>query len=338
MIEKLIRDINQSSMVGEVTVGLITHKGPDYDAVASTLGLANYLNIATNSHVRVLPILEKNSFHLKSDALYVIGTDESLDYIVVLDVNEMDRVYGVEYLNQVEKDKRYLFDHHTGNRVPILVDEDKCMIDSTASSTSEIIGREILKRGTLSEKIATMLYYGMVSDTVGFKRQTTDKTLELCKKLNIKKEVKKEIFDKVTGLSEEQKRILSRIERLNCDVPGLTLYSLREDETFLEKMSLLKHEKFDDKIIPAEGMSILVIDCGSSVHLKIRKSKDSDIDIVEFAEKCNGGGHKNRTSGRFYDKSYDEVLVYITLLYELMVLNKNDSGKVLRKGFQDSVS
>lgn len=330
MIEKLIRDISQVSMKGEIVIGLITHKGPDYDAVSSTLAFADYLNIETNSNVRVVPILEKNNWNLKSDIVSVDEIGEKLDFVIVLDVNEKDIVYGLEYLDSVDKSKRYLFDHHAGSREQLDVLEEQKLVDASASSTCEVVGWEILKRGFLSEKISYQLYHGIVSDTVGFKRQTTDKTLNLCSELRLTEEQKREIFDKVTGLSDEQKDILRRIEKLNCTVPGLTLYCLKEDESFLKKMSLLKHEKVDEKLIPEEGMSVLVIDCGSSVHLKIRKSKDSTIDIVEFAQKCNGGGHENRTSGRFYDLSYEDVLVYIVNLYESLVLGKIDD-KLLKK-------
>lgn len=331
MVERLIRDIEKSSIKGEVVVGILAHKGPDYDAVSSTLSLATYLNVVTNSNVRIVSILEKNSLQFKSDVNLASEYAEGLDYVVVLDVNETDRVYGLEYFNSVDKSKRYLFDHHAGNRVELDVLEEQRLVDATASSTCEILGREILKRGTLSEKISSMLYYGMVSDTVGFKRQTTEKTMELCGKLKLSEEKKREIYNQVTGLSFEQKKILQDIKLLDCAIPGLTLYSLKEDESFLEKMFLLKHEKIDEMLIPKEGMAVLVIDCGSSVHLKIRKSKDSEIDIVAYAEQCNGGGHKNRTSGRFYDKSYEDVLTYVVMLYEKMFLNKNEGSKVLRK-------
>ena len=94
-------------MNNEINFAIITHKNCDGDAVMSTLSLAEALpSILNNKKTNVFPIIEKHklSFEHKSKLKYYTldeVNDIQIDYIIVCDVNEQDRVYGMDIFNRV---------------------------------------------------------------------------------------------------------------------------------------------------------------------------------------------------------------------------------------------
>ena len=63
-------------------------------------------------------------------------------------------------------------------------------------------------------------------------------------------------------------------------------------------------------------VSCFIIGIGNNYFIKFKKLADSDIDILSIAKKINGGGHKTRCAGRFYNDTYENVLTTIISEYE----------------------
>ena len=314
MYDKLIERLKKEE--GKVNIGLFTHKKPDLDAVCSTLTLGNYIQTELGDKINLFPILDNYMFNLeiKSDlTTYDESLDILLDYAIILDVNETDRVYGISLVENVNKENRYLYDHHTGNRVELEVDDSKKIIIPGASSTCEVLGLDLLQTRPITDFNAYNLYVGITSDTAGFTRQVGPLTDKITKLLPISKEAMEKIKNQIIALTPTQKELYDRIEEEQSCFDNLKLYRLRLALDEANKMQELKNKFIEEKITPQDldTIAILIIECGNNVFLKIRKNEKSSEDILTLAEKCNGGGHSNRTAGRFYDTSYEKVLSII---------------------------
>lgn len=320
MLKKILERLEKENSK-LINIGLFTHKSCDFDAVCSTLTLGNYLNDKLKGKVNIYPIIEKTNLYSNvNTGLNVYNDIENidLDYAIALDVNEEDRLYGLDLFNKVKIENRFLFDHHTGNRKELEVLDKQKIVLPKSSSTCEVIGLELLKENYLDEANSFNLYLGMASDTVGFSRQTSEFTNKLIEVLSISAEVKKQVIDSLIELTRVQRELYEAITLENSDFENLRLYKLKLSKDEIDKTKELKNKFIEEKITPSELdiISILIIDCGSSIFLKIRKNENSNLDILTIAEKCNGGGHSNRTAGRFYNTNYEEVLSYINRLYQ----------------------
>ena len=86
-------------------IGIFTHKGCDLDALCSTESMAkiieeNYSNLEVISIIQDSFLREK----IKGNRHFITveeARDIKLDYILVCDVNEYDRVYGIEIIEKV---------------------------------------------------------------------------------------------------------------------------------------------------------------------------------------------------------------------------------------------
>ena len=321
----------------KINIGLFTHKNCDYDAVASTLTMANYLMDKCKEKIEVIPIMEPHQLDLKMNSKvsnYRIEDcqDLKLDYAIVLDVNETDRVYGMELLKEVPVKNRFLIDHHIGNRQELEIFEENKIVLPTASSTSEIIASRVLPQHEITEELAYNLYIGMASDTAGFTRQVTKETTVTIEKLPLQSNLKEYIINKLLTLTPEQQKLYDAIEE-EKSIEGLKIYHLKKEEDFIKDIGILKNYQIEQKIKPSQDdlMSCLIIECGNSIFLKFRKEPTSNIDIVKFAEHCNGGGHITRCAGKFLNTNYEEVLNYIKKLF---IELKNNSYKKRREEAQ----
>ena len=93
----------------KIRIGVFTHKNPDYDAIASSLAIASYITDSTNKEdIEVIPVIENTELlqEIKSD-LKVYTVEEAkkipLCYAIICDVNEKDRIYGLDLINSGEK-------------------------------------------------------------------------------------------------------------------------------------------------------------------------------------------------------------------------------------------
>lgn len=317
---------------GKISIGLFTHNNPDYDAVCSTLTLGNYLKNELGDKVEIYPVIDKFKFNLNINSsleIYDNSLDKTLDYGIVMDVNETDRVYGLSLFNSIDKNNRYLYDHHDRNRVELDVLDNQKIVLTKSSSTCEALGLDLLQSNTINESNAYNIYLGITSDTAGFTRQVSNLTNKVIKLLNLSDEVKTSIFNGVINLSPVQNELMNRITEEKSNYENLKLYKLVLNEDEVDKIKELKNKFIEEKITPNELdiISILLIVCGTAVFLKIRKNENSELDILTLAQNCNGGGHPNRCAGRFYNTNYEEVLSYINDLFNELNYGKSITRK-----------
>lgn len=300
----------------KIRIGVFTHKNPDYDAIASSLALASYITTSTNKEdIEVIPVIENAELlqKIKGD-LRVYTVEEakkiSLSYAVICDVNEKDRIYGLDLINSVDLSKRFLIDHHDKNREEIEIIGTNKLVLPNYSSTCEIVTELLVRNGfQISKDMAHNLYYGMASDTASFERNVTLNTEKAVNRLGLTEQEKKEILEDMNKMTSEQEELYGKIKMLDTNA-DIKIYTLLEPIEAGDITKKLKHKKFDQLTGPTAESPItcFIIGCGNNYFLKLKKMPECSIDLLTIAINCNGGGHENRCAGRFYNTDFQTVL------------------------------
>lgn len=324
-----------------VRVGLFTHRGCDYDALCSTLTLASFIrSITDNDKFEVIPIIEKSPLIDKVNNVIPVYTQEEaeqieLDYAIICDVYEKDRIYGLDKILGVPSEHRYVIDHHDKNREEIDIPEVNKTIFKRSSSTCEIIAQLLHYLDyDITYEEALNLYRGIASDTAIFKRGLSDVTMEIVDALNLSDKEKQNIIEDLTKLSPIQEELYNKVREDEHSTKEMKIYSLLEPIEAGDITKYVKHEKFDKLTAPNDEYPVtcFIIGCGNNYFLKFKKMPEADVDILTIATNCNGGGHENRCAGRFYDTTYEEVLN--KLFQEYNKLQEEKKHKSLKRGNQ----
>ncbi len=288
------------------TIILHRHERPDEDAYGSQCGLAEIL---------------RASFPKKK--IFCVGKEaESLVYLASLDEipdasweNALAIITDTANTERID-DKRYLLasqlikiDHHP-NRDPY---GDLCWVDTTASSTSELIYEWYLhcqSQGLLlTKEAAALLYAGIVGDTGRFLYpSTTSKTLQYAS------ELVNYDFDRTTLHNQMYEEPINMVK-----LQGYVLEHFEIVENGVGKIFITKdvREQFQ---VSAADCSRLVSVLGAIKGIKVWAlfSEDEQIRvnlrskgpaINQIAEKYNGGGHPLASGANVPDWETAELLV-----------------------------
>ena len=300
----------------KIRIGLFTHKNPDYDALCSTLTIANYISKLTNNEdIEVVPVIEpvyilknlKNK--LKIYSLQELN-DKNIDYAILCDVNEKDRIYGLDLLESVSIDKRYIIDHHDKNREEVECYSSNKIILPQYSSTSEIIG-DLFKKNKiiLSYEDACNLYFGIASDSFEFQRNLSNNLIEVVKYLNLSNTVKREILYTMNDMTELQKELKFKIKEYYND-GNFKILTLLLPNDYGDIMQYLNHREFNNLTLPNNDIlaTFFIIGSDKNYTVKMKKDKNCCIDLLSFAINNNGGGHQCCCVARFNNICFENVI------------------------------
>ena len=161
-------------------VVITAHRGPDGDAMGSTLAWADYLR-SLGKQVRVIlptPCPDflrwlpgaRNVLYFSNDDMRPMATKfiQEADLICLLDFNALHRLQDMAQVVERSKAKRLMIDHHEG---PDEKAADFIISHPKASSTCELVFKLIFQLGAfdeLSRNAAACIYCGMMTDTGGF--------------------------------------------------------------------------------------------------------------------------------------------------------------------------
>ncbi len=138
---------------------IVTHSSPDPDAVAS----AFFLKKVFNGEVFLKgsnEVTEKMLKFLNQKPLKKLP--EKIKTLVVVDTNSIEEIKDV-----IEKaEEKILVDHHSPKK-EVIKEFDKVIIDHTRTSCSEIVFEKYKEK--VDRKTATVLAYGVFTDSVGLK-------------------------------------------------------------------------------------------------------------------------------------------------------------------------
>ena len=294
---------------------ICAHRGPDGDAVGSSLGWAEYLRQQGKQvdivmptpfpdFLRWMPGSQDIRFYARheTEAEQVIA---QADLIFCLDFNGLQRLQEMQTPVAAAQAKRIIIDHH--------LDPDRSIAAQVVSfptrcSTSEIVCRLIIELGgwdELPQKAAVCLYTGMMTDTGGFTYNSNDPEIyEVISMLLTKGIDKDKIYRNVFNVySEDRMRLTGYILYRK-----LRFYYNRHASIFAltrEEMRRFHFIRGD-----AEGLVNMPLQV-KGMRLSISLREDTERDVVRVSLRsvddfpCNrmaeeffhGGGHLNASGG-----------------------------------------
>ena len=294
---------------------ICAHRGPDGDAVGSSLGWAEYLRQQGKQvdivmptpfpdFLRWMPGSQDIRFYARheAEAEQVIA---QADLIFCLDFNGLQRLQEMQAPVAAAQAKRIIIAHH--------LDPDRSIAAQVVSfptrcSTSEIVCRLIIELGgwdALPQKAAVCLYTGMMTDTGGFTYNSNDPEIyEVISMLLTKGIDKDKIYRNVFNVySEDRMRLTGYILYRK-----LRFYYNRHASIFAltrEEMRRFHFIRGD-----AEGLVNMPLQI-KGMRLSISLREDTERDVVRVSLRsvddfpCNrmaeeffhGGGHLNASGG-----------------------------------------
>ena len=289
------------------------HISPDPDALGSTLGFKKLIeDNLSGKDVRVVGYQEKN--------LAWIGSMDQADeafyqgaLVIVMDTANAGRIDNKNYKLGASLLK---IDHHPG--------EDHYgnlnFVDTTAASVCEMITFLALDYGwTISKKVATSLYAGIVSDTGRFLYDTvTAKTfkaaghlLSLGVDVN---ELNRNLYKKPINVLKAQAYVLNHFE---ITKHGVAYFKMSKEMQKEFELTTGTRSMLVDVLAGLEGVLVRVCFFEQDKD-QIRANIRSEGPIVnELAERFDGGGHPKASGAMLKNwESCDDLTTELDLLCE----------------------
>lgn len=280
---------------------VIGHKEPDGDCISSCLGIAEILK-HYNKQYQLLSAgpfkrteIQKFEKQFTNEMEFLSEEERKQTGLIICDCSEMHR------LGEIEGDLRnldtFVIDHHKTAEIP---NNAESIIYSNSPAASLLV--QLLYEncvGKLTEKIAKILYFGLMTDT-GFFRFLTNKDTETflaSARLVEAGANPRETYDEITsGKSYQSRKLLGVM--------------LNHAETYLDGKLIVTYETLEDtKKYGQEGRdsdalySALLAVKNVEAVVFIRQETDSNctagfrskdrVDVSSVAAKFGGGGHKN---------------------------------------------
>lgn len=309
-------DISQIKhlLSGRKQVVIVPHKGPDGDALGSTLAL----KLLLESKGHQVELIAPNEFpdtlawmpYQEQVLLYErepVRCNEFIaqaDIIFTLDFNHLSRAGEMQEALESAKADFVMIDHHQQPDTYALVTYS----DVTMSSTCEMMYYFIEKIGfsqDIGPQIATCLYTGIMTDTGSFRyRSTTSQTHRVIASLIEKGADNTSIHENIYDTNTYSKLQLLGVALKNMRV----VEDLRTAYIVLTQDDLDRHnfKKGDTEGFVNYGLSMhgivlaaIFIENKKEEMIRVSLRSKGTFSVNEFSRKhFNGGGHTNAAGGR----------------------------------------
>jgi phosphoesterase RecJ-like protein len=316
-------------------IAIIPHRGPDGDAMGSTLGLYHFL--LKNKHHPVL--VSPNEFPdflawmPGSETVKIFEKDkqnctkilEDAEIIFTLDFNALHRTGEMEHVLAKLKAPFVMIDHH---QKP----DDYAVVtysDTSFGSTCEMLYNFILflgKKQDIDKTIGTCIYTGILTDSGSFRFPKTTGTshrivADLIDLGVAHTEIPSLLFD---NSSYGRLQILGRALQNMIILPEhKTAYTTLTQE----ELNSFDYVKGDTEGIVNYGLSIkgilftaIFIENKEEKIIKISFRSQGDFDVNQFArDYFNGGGHRNAAGGKSSDtmeetkKKFEDLITRLSI-------------------------
>ncbi|MFD1095488.1 DHH family phosphoesterase [Salegentibacter chungangensis] len=331
MIEQNILEITAELSRAENIV-IVPHKGPDGDAMGSSLGLWHFLK-DKGHHVKVIAPNDYPEFlkWMPGDEEVIIYEKEveksdklitEADIIFTLDFNDLSRSGQMQESLKASESVFIMIDHH---QEPADY-ADYTYSDATMSSTSQMVYHFIDKlraSKNITPEIATCLYAGIMTDTGSFRFSSTT---------SLTHRVAAELIDKGAKNSEIHNNIFDTNTESRLQLMGVALQNLKVNQIYntayitlsQEELDAHNFKKGDTEGFVNYGLSLkgvifaaIFIEHKAEGIIKISFRSKGDFSVNKFArENFNGGGHINAAGGRSEVSLNDTVVKFNKLLPE----------------------
>ena len=316
-------------------IAIIPHRGPDGDAMGSTLGLYHFL-LKNNHHPVVVSPNEFPDFLAwmpGAETVKIFEKDkqnctkilDEAELIFTLDFNALHRTGEMEHVLAKLKAPFIMIDHH---QKP----DDYATVtysDTTFGSTCEMIYNFISflgKKDQIDKTVGTCIYTGILTDSGSFRfPKTTGNTHRIVAELidlGVENtEIPTLLFDN-SGF--ERLQLLGRaLQNMKVIAEHKTAYTtLTQDE-----LNSFNYVKGDTEGIVNYGLQIkginfaaIFIENKDEKIIKISFRSQGDFDVNQFArDHFNGGGHRNAAGGKSEETMEETIKKFENLVTKISI-------------------
>jgi phosphoesterase RecJ-like protein len=313
MIEQSILEIT-SDLSRANRIVIVPHKGPDGDAIGSSLGLYHFIKekghevvvIAPNDYPQFLKWLpgQEEILIFENQREHCLRLINEAEIIFTLDFNVLARTGEMEQPLRDAQATFIMIDHH-----PEPSDyANHTYSDSTMSSTCQMVYKFIQQLRALKNitpEIATCLYTGIMTDTGSFRyRSTTSDThlviADLIAKGADNTKIHQNVYDTFT---ENRLKLLGvALQNLRVNKELRTAYiTLSQEELDANNFQKGDTEGFVNYGLSIEGVifAVIFIEHKQDKIVKMSLRSKGTFSVNEFARiHFSGGGHLNAAGGR----------------------------------------
>jgi phosphoesterase RecJ-like protein len=316
-------------------IAIIPHRGPDGDAMGSTLALYHFL-LKNNQHPVVVSPNEFPDFLAwmpGSETVKIYEKDkenctkilEEAELIFTLDFNALHRVGEMEQVLERLTAPFIMIDHHQrpDNYASYTYS------DTAFGSTCEMVYNFISfldKKQDLDKTIATCIYTGILTDSGSFRfPKTTGTTHRIIAEL-IDLGVENTVIPTLLfdNSSYNRLQLLGRaLQNMKVMMDHKTSYtSLTQEE-----LNSFNHIKGDTEGIVNYGLTIkgvlftaIFIENKEEGIIKISFRSQGNFDVNQFSrDHFQGGGHSNAAGGKSETSMEDTLLKFESLVHNLNI-------------------
>lgn len=322
MLKKIDPSDFKGLLAKKPEVVITMHKGPDGDAIGSSLGLYHFLKkngiqatiVAPDDFPKFLKwlpacdevIICEHHQHKAKRAV------ENCDLIFCLDFNHPSRMGAFEDLVMNSGKTKYVIDHHQNPDGFA----DEYFVDSDASSTAEMIYRLVSDMGEeqlIDQDMAICLYTGLVTDTGSFRfSSVTPAVMRMAADLMATGidhvRVYNEVFDN-SSLNRLKLRGYALSEKTRViGETGAAYISLSEEELKRFHYQSGDTEGLVNYALSIEGVHVAGFFYERDGYIKLSLRSKGEVEVNKIASALfQGGGHKMAAGGRS-DLSLDDTV------------------------------
>lgn len=307
---RICRDLLIDNIRTSSNVLIMGHRRPDFDSIASNIGvakLASYLGkqvhiVTDRDEVNIKPAFEILKPLTEYDEMFVDargGQDLMTPYtlLVITDASNPDNFFSQDLYNSAQR--VIVIDHHTLDKHLGENVLSPTNIDPNASSASELVC-EILELaipdGLLRAEEAQLMMLGILLDTQFFERDTGSRTFRACSYL-------RSAGADLTKAKKLFKTDLTEFELINHFESSRYLY----EEHFMicfydgepETQNMVAAAKSAERLAGISGVHAAFALYTTETGISLSARSDGSFNVLNIVSKLGGGGHFQSAGARF---------------------------------------
>ena len=274
-------------------IAIVTHESPDGDAIGSSTAM--YLALKKLNKNPDLIIKEYASVFNVVDVLSeIIREPRNINYdlVIVVDSANMERVNEIEIIKNAKKVIN--IDHHISNNLF----GNYNIVEGNSPACCQVLIKLFKDFGIIIDKeIATSLLVGIITDTNGFRNQSTNKEtfIEVANMLDLGVNIS-DIYRKVLSTNTVAQFKLKKIanDRLEFFQDGKIAFTyITEEDKKSVNAKIGDHEGIVDIGRTIEGVEVSIFLHEKDGMYKVSLRSNSYVNVSEIGVIFNGGGHVN---------------------------------------------
>ncbi len=290
----IIKKINRAN-----DIALYCHTNPDGDALGSMLALFHALKKKGKDMVAYCdtPVPEKYQY-LPGASEIQFPQKRTHELAISLDSSDLDRL-GQCMKSYLSARYQIAIDHHKS----FARFADLCLVDSSAAACAQIVYKLIKEMKLLDDKIAMLIFSGVVTDSgcFAFSSVTKETHQIACELMGYDFDKAQAIYDAYRKTTHNRfmlkTRVLSKAKFFADNQIGLIVFS---NEDFNATNTSTEHtEGIVSELIDIDSVKVAyAISQVGDKNFKLSIRTKDVVDAAEIASLYGGGGHRNAAGCR----------------------------------------